>query len=97
MRDIAGARLRSSSGAARGGLTEVAIADPRNDDNAVIPDDHSVPTSCTDHFGHAAASRKKEVADSWLERSMDRFFCARGAVTLIYRRSSATIFSRDPS
>jgi len=45
----------------------------------------SVPHLAQDHFGHAAASRKKE-SPILAGASMDRFFCARGAVTLIYRK-----------
>ena len=68
------------------GLTEVLVADPRNDAHAIL----SQLTALFHHLHNGLMSRlrlpkEKDTADSEIEATFDAFLCARGAATLIYR------------
>jgi len=89
LRDIVRTVAPSDNGDKRPGLSEIAIADPRNDDNAVISQMttlfHMLHNTILDLMP-PHTDLNSNIADSIPEAAMDRFFCARAAVTLIYRR-----------
>jgi hypothetical protein len=67
-------------------LTDVLIADPRNDDHAII----SQLTALFHHLHNGLMDKlpkrsEKDTADSAIEATFDAFLCSRGAATLIYR------------
>jgi hypothetical protein len=85
-RDIARVCAPDADESQRQRLTEPVIADPRNDDNAIL-----AQMTTLFHLLHKTIldllppAEKMIMADSYWEAALDRFFCARGAVTLIYR------------
>ena len=89
MRDIARVPAPDAGCAYAEMLTEVAIADPRNDDHAIISQMttlfHMLHKTILD-FLKLPKDLDSAIADSLPESNMDRFLCARAAVTLIYRR-----------
>jgi hypothetical protein len=71
---------------AKAKLTEPLIADPRNDDHAIL----AQMTALFHHLhngilGKLPKREDKIMADSYTEAAFDRYLCARQAVTLIYR------------
>jgi hypothetical protein len=67
-------------------LADVLIADPRNDDHAIL----SQLTALFHHLHNGLMCKlpqpsKKDTADSISEATYDAFLCARGAAALIYR------------
>jgi hypothetical protein len=86
MRDIARVEIPNFGGFTRGGPTEVLVADARNDDHAVLSQlttlFHILHNAIVDRL---PAVTEKVDADSFVEAAYDRFFCARAAVTVIYR------------
>jgi hypothetical protein len=87
LRDIARMAAPASDGVRLEGLTEPVLADPRNDNNAVLS--QMVTLFHILHngiLGKLPAAESKLEADTVFEAASDRFLCARGAVTLIYRR-----------
>jgi hypothetical protein len=83
MRDIPRMSAPGASGTAQALLTEVAIPDPRNDDNPIIS--QMVVIFHLLHETVLDILREKTGATAGDEAEMRRFLCARGAVTLIYR------------
>jgi len=87
LRDLARMPPPCSDAIGRDGLTEVAVADPRNDDHAII-----AQLTVLFHLAHNSilkllpAAAEGPTADSVLEAEYKRFLCARGALTLIYRQ-----------
>jgi hypothetical protein len=87
LRDLARMPPPCSDAIVRDGLTEVAVADPRNDDHAII-----AQLTVLFHLAHNSilkllpAAAEGPAADSVLEAEYKRFLCARGALTLIYRQ-----------
>jgi Animal haem peroxidase len=85
LRDIA--RMPSLDAGSRGLPTEPLIADPRNDDTPIL-----AQLTALFHILHNAILDLLPEADSRIntksrwEAAYRRFVCARGAVTLIYRR-----------
>lgn len=86
LRDITRVCAPDACDSQRKRLTEPVIADPRNDDNAVLSQMtvlfHLLNRRILDLL---PPTENKVMADSYWEAAHDRFLCARGAVTLIYR------------
>ena len=68
------------------GLTDVLIADPRNDANVILSQMTALSIICTTAFSTCcrSATRWCHAASKW-EAAHERYLCARSAVTLIYR------------
>jgi len=84
-RDIGRSYRNFSTASAKHGLTEVLIADPRNDDHAIL-----AQLTALFHQLHNGLVGKLErrfagKTDFSVKSAFERFLCARGAVTLIYR------------
>jgi hypothetical protein len=83
-RDVA--RFDGGEGDTSSGLTDPLIADPRNDDHAIL----SQLTALVHHLHNGLMDRlapplQMDTADSDIEATFDAFLCARGAAVLIYR------------
>ncbi len=85
-RDIARFDAGEGGECQRPRLADVLIADPRNDDHAIL----SQLTALFHHLHNGLMSRlpqpaELDTADSISEATYDAFLCARGAAALIYR------------
>lgn len=82
-RDIARVAAENVTGVQRAGRTDVLVADPRNDDHAIV-----AQLTAMFHLLHNAIVDRLPVdraVQSSLQAAYDRFQAARAAVTLIYR------------
>jgi hypothetical protein len=85
-RDIARFDAEDGGDWKRPRLADVLIADPRNDDHAIL----SQLTALFHHLHNGLMSKlpqpsEKDTADSVSEATYDAFLCARGAAALVYR------------